>query len=337
MSGGVDSTVTAKLLYDNGFTVGGAIMRLFDNEADIADAKSCAEKLGISFDVIDCRKAFEKHVIKNFVNVYLSGATPNPCVVCNRYVKLGYFLDKALSLGYDKIATGHYARLENNSGRTLLKRGADPRKDQSYVLYGLNQRQLSHILFPLGELSKEEIRCKAREAGFRNADRPDSQDICFIKNAGYGEFIKSYTGKQPPEGDIILTDETVIGRHNGLLNYTIGQRKGLGVSYSEPLFVIRKDIEKNRLVLGTSDRLTCNRFTVESLNLIPFDELTSPIRVTVRTRYHQTETAATVYPLGLCSAEVIPDKPLSAVCPGQSAVFYDGDYVIGGGLLKAAF
>ncbi len=333
MSGGVDSSVAAAFLIDKGYSVGGAIMRLQGNDKDIEDARAAAQKLGIKFDVIDCRSEFEKYVIDDFVETYINGATPNPCIVCNRKVKFGVFLERALKLGYDMIATGHYARLENSGGRVLMKKAVDESKDQSYVLYSLTQKQLAHVLFPLGEQNKSDVRTAAREELLPAADRPDSQDICFIKDGGHAEFIESRTGKSFPEGDIMLTDGTPLGRHKGIIRYTVGQRRGLGVSYGQPLFVVRKDAAKNCVVLGTQEELYRSSLIAENVNFIPFDTLTSPITVTARTRYHQKEAKALISPIegGRVLAEF--ETPQKAVCAGQSVVFYDGEYVVGGGVI----
>ncbi len=333
MSGGVDSSVAAAFLIDKGYSVGGAIMRLQGNDKDIEDARAVAQKLGIKFDVIDCRSEFEKYVIDDFVSTYIEGATPNPCVVCNKNVKFGVFLDRALKLGYDMIATGHYARLENSGGRVLMKKALDESKDQSYVLYGLSQRQLAHVLFPLGEQNKKDVRTAAREELLPAADRPDSQDICFIKEGGHAEFIENKTGRIFPEGEIKLTDGTLLGRHKGIIRYTLGQRRGLGVSYGQPLFVVRKDAAENCVILGTQEELYRKSLIAEDVNFIPFDTLTSPITVTARTRYRQKEAKAVISPIDGGRVLVEFELPQKAVCAGQSVVFYDGEYVVGGGVI----
>ena len=333
MSGGVDSSVAAAFLIDKGYSVGGAIMRLKGNDKDIEDARAVAQKIGIRFDVIDCRSEFEKYVIDNFVATYIKGATPNPCVVCNRKVKFGTFLERALKLGYDMIATGHYARLENSGGRVLLKKALDESKDQSYVLYGLSQKQLAHVIFPLGEQNKSDVRTAARKELLPAADRPDSQDICFIKDGGHAEFIENIVGKAFPEGEIGLSDGTVLGRHKGIIRYTVGQRRGLGVSYGQPLFVVRKNAADNSVILGTQEELYRSSLVAENLNFIPFDTLTSPITVTARTRYRQKETKAVISPIEGGRVLATFETPQKAVCAGQSVVFYDGEYVVGGGII----
>ncbi len=334
MSGGLDSSVAVKLLVDKGYEVGGAIMKLYENDGDISDAKAVAMLLGISFDVVDCREAFKKWVIDNFISSYLAGETPNPCVICNEYVKFGQFHNLAMSLGYDKIATGHYVISEKDSnGRMLLKKGKDESKDQSYVLYGLTQEQLSNSIFSLGSMSKTEIRQLAREYELPCADRPESQDICFIKSGNYAEYIENAIGRKLPSGDMKLTDGRILAQHKGIIHYTIGQRKGLGVSYSEPLFVVDKNPEDNSVVLGTADELWGDRLIARSVNFIPFDKLSGKLSVTARTRYHQKETKAQISMLDDDKVLVEFDSPQRAICAGQSVVFYDGEYVIGGGII----
>ena len=347
MSGGVDSSVSVKLLLDEGYDVSGATMRLYSNEDigleksktccslnDVEDAKLVALKLGIDFHVFNFSVDFKKWVIDNFVNTYLNGGTPNPCIECNKHLKFDKFLERAELLGFDYIATGHYVTKEfdEKSERWLLKRSDDRMKDQSYVLYGLTQKQLEHTLFPVGELHKERIRSIAEENNLVNADKPDSQDICFIPDGDYGKFITDRVGEQE-QGDIVLTDGKVLGRHNGLIHYTVGQRKGIGVSYSEPLFVVEKDIKNNRLVLGNASQITSDSLIADNVNFIPFDELKEPIKCTAQTRYHQKDVPCTVSPIENGKVLVSFEKPHKAISKGQAVVFYDGNYVIGGGTI----
>lgn len=349
MSGGVDSSVAVKILIDEGYDVSGATMGLFSKDEidencdalrDVSDARKVAEKLGIPFYVFDFKDEFESCVIDNFVDTYQNGKTPNPCVVCNNKLKFGKFLDKALEMGFDYIATGHYVikELDEKSKRWLLKRSPDSKKDQSYVLYGLTQHQLAHTLFPCGTLSKEDIRSIAENDSLINADKPDSQDICFIPDGDYAAFIENRIGKTFPKGDFILTDGKIMGKHNGHICYTIGQRKGLGVSYTEPLFVVKKDISNNQIVLGTQDKLFSESLVAQDVNFISIDEkdVTKPIKVLAQTRYHQEATPATVTCIGDGRAEVVFDEPKRAISPGQAVVFYDGDYVVGGGCISLA-
>lgn len=348
MSGGVDSSVSAKLLIDSGYQTAGATMHLYDNEdigmertktccslSDTEDARMIALKLGIDFYVFNFAERFKSCVIDNFINTYLSGGTPNPCIECNKHLKFGDFLKRANLLGYDYIATGHYVRREydEKSGRWQLMRSKDRSKDQSYVLYGMTQEQLAHTLFPVSEMTKEEIRAIAHENGLITADKPDSQDICFIPDGDYAAFITRSAGEQAP-GDIILTDGTKLGEHKGLIHYTIGQRKGIGVSYSEPLFVTAKDIVNNKLILGTAEKVLCDSLTACDMNYIRFPEPDEPFYCTAQTRYHQKDVPCKVTPLENGRIRVDFDSPHKAICKGQAVVLYDGEYVIGGATIE---
>ena len=347
MSGGVDSSVAVKLLLDQGYECAGATMRLYTNEDigldksktccslnDVEDARYVAFKLGIDFHVFNFSSDFKEKVIDNFINTYLDGGTPNPCIECNKHLKFEKFLERARLLEYEYIATGHYVKREYNeeTGRWLLKRSPDLSKDQSYVLYSMTQDQLAHTLFPVSELNKTEIRSIAEDNSLVNANKPDSQDICFIPDGDYAKFITENAGEQP-EGDITLSDGTVLGKHKGLIHYTIGQRKGIGVSYSEPLFVLDKDITNNKLILGTKSEQGCKGLIADNLNFIPFDKLTEPIECTAQTRYHQKAVDCTVSPLDDDKMLVEFHQPHKAISKGQAVVLYDGDYVIGGGTI----
>ncbi len=347
MSGGVDSSVAVKLLLDQGYNPDGATMRLYSNEdiglekgktccslEDVEDARFVAFKLGINFHVFNFSADFKEWVIDNFIGIYLEGGTPNPCIQCNRYLKFDKFLERARLMGYEYIATGHYVKrvFDEKTERWMLKRSRDFGKDQSYVLYSMTQDQLAHTLFPVGDLNKDEIRKIAEENSLINADKPDSQDICFIPDGDYGKFITNNVGEQK-KGDIVLTDGTKLGEHKGLIHYTIGQRKGIGVSYSEPLFVVEKDIENNKLVLGTKDKLSSDSLIADDVNFIPFDKLVEPLECTAQTRYHQKEVACTVYPLDDGKIKVEFHQPHKAISKGQAVVFYDEDYVLGGGTI----
>lgn len=350
MSGGVDSSVAVKLLLDRGYECAGATMKLYSNEDigmertktccslnDVEDARYVAFKLGIDFYVFNFSDEFKEKVIDKFINTYLDGGTPNPCIECNKHLKFEKFLERARLLEYDYIATGHYVRREYSEklGRWLLKRSPDPLKDQSYVLYSMTQDQLEHTIFPVSELHKTEIREIAEKNDLVNANKPDSQDICFIPDGDYAKFITDNAGVQP-EGDIILSDGTKLGTHKGLINYTIGQRKGIGVSYSEPLFVIDKDTENNQLILGTKAEQGCKGLIAEDLNFIPFDKLTEPIECTAQTRYHQKDVPCTVSPLNDGKMLVEFHNPHKAISKGQAVVLYSGEYVIGGGTISRA-
>ena len=347
MSGGVDSSAAVKLLLDMGYEVAGATMHLYNNEDigirektccslnDVEDARLVALKLGIEFYVFNFMDDFKRCVMDNFVDTYLCGGTPNPCIECNKHLKFGSFLNRAQMLGYDYIATGHYvtSHYDEDKSRWLLKRSADRSKDQSYVLYGMTQYQLAHTIFPVGSMSKPEIRGIAEDNGLINAHKRDSQDICFIPDGDYASFITRQAGEQP-EGDIVLADGTVLGRHRGLIHYTIGQRRGLGVSYSEPLFVTAKETDTNRLVLGTADEVCSKSLIADDVNLISIEKLTEPLRCTAQTRYHQQDVPCTVFPIDDKTVKVEFDAPHKAVSKGQSVVFYDGEYVIGGGTIR---
>ena len=277
---------------------------------------------------------FKEKVIDNFVNTYLDGGTPNPCIECNKHLKFGKFLERARLLGFDYIATGHYVLKEydESRGRWLLKRSPDRKKDQSYVLYGMTQEQLSRTIFPVSEMSKDEIRSIAVENDLVNADKPDSQDICFIPDGDYASFITKRSGEQP-QGDICLTGGEIVGRHKGLIHYTIGQRRGIGVSYSEPLFVVGKDMENNTLILGRSEELEKSSLICRDVNFIMFDRLEKPFRCTAQTRYHQKDADCVISDIGGGLVKVDFDKPHRAISKGQAVVFYDGEYVVGGGTI----
>lgn len=348
MSGGVDSSVAAKLLLDAGCEVAGATMHLYSNEDigigrtdtcrspdGVQEAREVACKLGIPFHVFNFDDCFRSCVMDKFVSTYLGGGTPNPCIDCNRFLKFGKFLERAQMLGFDYIATGHYVTKvrDEKTGRWLLKRSADRKKDQTYVLYSLTQRQLEHSLFPVGEMNKNDIRAIADKSSLVNAQKPDSQDICFIPDGDYAGFITSRAGEQQG-GDIVLTTGERLGTHKGLIHYTVGQRRGVGVSYSEPIFVIEKDIAENRLVLGTPDKLMRTTLTACDVNMLTTDELNSPIKCTACTRYHQKDVPCTVTPIGEKRVRVDFEQPHKAICKGQAVVFYDDDYLIGGGTIE---
>ena len=342
MSGGVDSSAAALLLKKQGYDCAGAMLKLYDGEtaeggccsaADAEDARSVAYRLGMEFYVFNETERFARDVMDFFVAEYRTGHTPNPCIDCNRCLKFGALLDRALTLGYDYIATGHYARVSYEDGRYHLLRGRDARKDQSYVLYQLTQEQLSHLLLPIGEYDKPSIRALAAEAGLRNAGKPDSQDICFVPDGDYVNFLRDYGQVELNEGDFVDKSGRVLGRHRGLAAYTTGQRKGLGVSADSRLYVISKDAETNTVLLGDDADLFTTELTAARLNWIePAPD--APVRVTAKTRYSQRESAATVTPDGGGTARVVFDEPQRAVTAGQAVVFYDGERVVGGGTIQ---
>ncbi|MBE6808764.1 MAG: tRNA 2-thiouridine(34) synthase MnmA [Ruminococcaceae bacterium] len=335
MSGGVDSSVTAKLLMDMGYDTAGVTLLLCDadNESNTEDAKSVCDKMGIKHYAIDLKEEFSQYVVNSFIKEYKSGNTPNPCIVCNKYIKFGAMLETALSLGYDKIATGHYARIKEENGRYLLLKAVDESKDQSYVLYNLTQHQLRRVLFPLGELSKAEVREKAVVESFVNANRPDSQDICFVPDGDYAGFIEARDGFISEKGNYVDINGNIIGEHKGIINYTLGQRKGLGIALGKPAFVIDKNVLTNNVVLGDEEYLFKNEVIVDNVNFIPFDSLENEMRVTAKLRYRHKAAPAKIMPLEDGKVKIIFDEPQRAPSPGQAAVFYDGDLVIGGGTI----
>lgn len=335
MSGGVDSSVAAFLIKDGGDECAGAIMRLLAQSAEEDAARSVAERLGIPFHVFPLECEFRENVIKPFIDAYRAGLTPNPCVDCNRSMKFGKFLELAQGLGMSHIATGHYAVVERDaaSGRWLLRRGADLKKDQSYVLWTLTQKQLSRTLLPLGSLSKEEAREIAEAQGFSNAYKKESQDICFVPDGDYAAFIRETTGRADEPGKFVDESGRVIGGHKGLIHYTIGQRRGLGLSLREPLYVRAKDVESNSVVLCPESGLYSKTLTASRANFITVEKLGRPARVRAKIRYRAPERPATVEQLSEDKIRIEFDEPQRAVTPGQSVVLYDGDYVVGGGVI----
>lgn len=341
MSGGVDSSISAWLLKEKGYEVTGINCHFFspegkDNSEEICDAEKICNKLDIPFEVFDLRDEFRSRVIRDFISVYEKGSTPNPCIVCNKYLKFGLLLDKAIEEGFDYIATGHYAQTgyDESSKRYYLKKGADASKDQSYVLYCLNQHQLSHTLFPLGSMTKEKAREIAEEKGFVNAKKKDSQDICFVPDGDYAAFIEKTLNKTYPVGAFVDTKGKVLGEHKGIIRYTVGQRRGLGLALPAPLYVKYKDTDNNRVILCPNDELFTKHVDADSINLITTEKLTAPIRVKARTRYSHKEQWATVWQTDENSLHAEFDEPVRAVTSGQSLVLYDGDYVVGGGIIK---
>ncbi len=334
MSGGVDSSVAAALTIENGFEAKGATMRLFcADQKDIDDAKKVCDRLGFEHHTIDMCEGFEKNVICRFIDAYEKGITPNPCIDCNRFMKFGALLDAADKLGCSHIVTGHYARIEKSGDRFLLKKGLDENKDQSYVLYSLTQKELSRILLPLGNLTKEQVREKAKELSFVNSDKKDSQDICFVKDGDYAKFIEQYTGKKYPEGNFKDTQGNILGKHRGIIRYTIGQRKGLGLALPAPLYVKEKNIQTNDVVLCSDNELYTNSLIAKEFNWITFEDPVESFRAQVKTRYKSKFAPATVIPMENSLVKIIFDEPQRAITPGQAAVVYQGDTVIGGGTI----
>lgn len=339
MSGGLDSSAAVWLLKQQGYTVEGATLLLTDGSAcgssrDVEDAVALAKRMDIPHRVLDYRTWFRQTVIQNFADTYQNGDTPNPCIVCNKQVKFGKLLEQALTEGFDAIATGHYARVEQgDDGRWLLKKAKDAQKDQSYVLYSLTQHQLAHILFPLGDQVKTALRNLAAEQGWESAHKAESQDICFVPDGDYAAFLEREMGLKRVPGAYLDMDGGVIGTHTGMLGYTIGQRKGLGVAFGEPRFVVRKDAVNNTVTLGKSEDLFTTELTAHELNWIAIPELTTPIEVTAKTRYSQREASAVVEPLDTGRVRVRFSQPQRAITTGQSVVFYQDDVVVGGGII----
>jgi tRNA-specific 2-thiouridylase len=341
MSGGVDSSVAAALMQEEGFRCVGVTMKLFAGEsrccslADVNDARAVAFRLGMPHYVLNFQGEFGEKVIRRFVETWERGETPNPCIDCNRFIKFNLLLLRARQIDFDCLATGHYARIgeDRGSGRFLLRKALDAKKDQSYVLYCLSQEQLRALRFPLGELTKEEVRRMAEERRFANAGKRDSQDICFVPSGDHGAFIEGYRGRRAAEGDIVDGEGKPIGRHRGLIRYTIGQRRGLGVAAGEPLYVTAKSTADNTVTLGPGRSLYGRSLDVYDLNLIACDRLGGRRRVTVKTRYLQREEAAWAEQTGDDTLHIEFDGPQRALTPGQAAVLYDGDYVLGGGTI----
>ena len=344
MSGGVDSSAAAVLLRQQGYSCDGAMLRLYNGEVegtccsadDAADARSVAYGLGMKFYVFNETERFARDVMDRFVAEYCAGRTPNPCIDCNRCLKFGALLERALLLGYDYLATGHYARvkLDEASGKYRLLRGRDRSKDQSYVLYQLSQHQLAHLLLPVGEYDKPSIRRSARQAGLINADKSDSQDICFVPDGDYTRFLQECGGVKMIPGDFVDRAGHVLGRHKGLPCYTTGQRKGLGVSAGKHVYVLRKNVQDNTILLGDNEELFTSVLTADRVNWISGETPASPLRVTAKTRYSQTEAAATVHPLPDGRIRVEFDVPQRAITAGQAVVLYDGEQVLGGGTIE---
>lgn len=338
MSGGVDSSVAAYLAEKNGYSCVGATMLLHpdgDSAKQVEDARSVAQRLELPFHVLDFRKEFSQEVMDCFVDSYEAGLTPNPCVVCNQRLKFGCLLDAALELGCDYIVTGHYAQIaqDNATGRFYLRKATDESKDQSYFLYGLTQWQLSHIHFPLGGLTKTQARQIAEEQGFLTAKKKDSQDICFVPDGDYLSFMIRHTGKQYPAGDFLDCNGKVVGRHKGAVGYTLGQRKGLGLSMGEPVYVCDKDMQKNTVTVGPNEALMHRALRASDWFWHTIPELTAPLRVMAKARSRMTEQPATVYPEENGFVRVEFDEPQRAITPGQAVVLYDSDAVVGGGMI----
>ena len=346
MSGGVDSAVAAKLLTEAGHTCVGCTMKLYHNEDagipashtccsldDVEDARAVANRLGMPYYVFNFSDDFGEKIIDKFVRCYECGVTPNPCIDCNRYMKFDKLFDRATVLGCDHIATGHYARVSFEGGKYVLKKALDPTKDQSYVLYAMTQAQLARTLFPLGEYRKTETRRIAAEGGLSNADKPDSQDICFVPDGNYAKIIELRTGKAPTPGNYVDREGHVLGRHKGIVHYTVGQHKGLGIPFPEKLYVTKIRPEDNTVVLGREEELFRRDALAGEVNWISGETPTSPFRCRAKIRYRKPEESATVTPLPDGRIALLFDEPQRAITPGQAVVLYDGDVVLGGGVI----
>lgn len=348
MSGGVDSSVTAYLLKEQGYDVIGVTMQIWQKEESnlieegdgccglsaVNDARRVANKLNIPYYVLNFRQEFKEKVIDYFIEEYLKGATPNPCIACNRYVKWESLLSKALTLGADYIATGHYAKIVKHptTGRYTLKMADTQTKDQTYALYNLTQYQLQHTIMPLGEYEKNQIRDIARDIGLLVADKPDSQDICFVPDGNYGKFIKENTNAEITKGNFVDLQGNILGQHRGICNYTIGQRKGLGIALGKPAYVCKIDTLNNQVVIGDNKDLFKTRVLIRDFNYMAYESITDGMRVMGKIRYSQKQSPCTLYKRGEL-VECIFDQPQRAVTPGQAAVFYDNEYVVGGGTI----
>ena len=344
MSGGVDSSVAAWLMKKNGYDCAGATMilhkdlgdgQLCGSGDDAKDAEAVATSLGMDFFTFDCSDLFDQAVIQRFVRAYEEGRTPNPCIDCNRYLKFDEFFKRAMELGFDCMVTGHYAQIEYcaESGRYLLKKAVDPSKDQSYVLWSLRQEQLARTVFPLGMLTKAEARQIASEHNLSTAHKADSQDICFVPDGKYADFVERFRSKIYPAGDFVTTDGVVLGQHKGIIRYTVGQKKGLGLVLPEPLYVRAINPISNQVVLGRSEELFTRELIAHDINLISLPKITEEMRLKAKVRYRHTEDWATVTQIDEDTLRVVFDEPQRAITKGQSVVLYDGDVVVGGGVI----
>ena len=348
MSGGVDSSVAAYLLKEQGYDVIGVTMQIWQDEdttvqeenggccglTAVDDARRVAAQIGIPYYVMNFKKEFHDHVIDYFTSEYLNGRTPNPCIACNRYVKWEALLDRSIQIGADYIATGHYARVEQlPNGRYAIRHSVTDTKDQTYALYNLTQEQLKRTLMPVGAYTKDEIRKIAEKISLRVAHKPDSQDICFVPDGDYAEFIQNECDVKIPEGNFVSTDGKILGKHKGIIHYTVGQRKGLGLSLGHPAFVIEIRPETNEVVIGTNEDSMTDTVYANKVNFMAVEDIESEMRVFAKIRYNHRGAWCTVKKRGPDEICCTFDEPQRAVTPGQALVLYDGDYVLGGGTI----
>lgn len=348
MSGGVDSAVVAYLTKSKGIECVGATMKLLGgggiqldeqhaccNKEDIEDARKVCEKLGMEHFLYDFSEHFASKVVDKFVKAYETGSTPNPCIECNRYLKFERLFSEAKAQGCSHVATGHYVQVifDEKKGRWILRKAKDLSKDQSYVLYSLTQEQLSAAYFPLGDMTKSQVREIAEKNGFTNANKKESQDICFVKNEDYADFIERYTGKTYPDGAFVDRDGNILGTHKGIIRYTVGQRKGLGLALPAPMYVCEIDTDKNAVVLCRHEELFTATLTATDINLISVENMYNPMRVKAKVRYRHQEQPATAVQIDENTLRVTFDEPQRAITKGQAVVLYDGDVVVGGGTI----
>lgn len=348
MSGGVDSSVAAYLLKEQGYDVVGVTMQIWQDEnkdsveenggccglSAVDDARRVANALEIPYYVMNFKSEFEENVIDYFVKEYLEGRTPNPCIACNRYVKWESLLQRSLNIGADYIATGHYARvIQLENGRYALKQSATIKKDQTYALYNLTQEQLKRTLMPVGDYTKEEIRVLAEKISLRIANKPDSQEICFVPDQQYAKFIEEYTGEKIVKGNFVDLKGKVLGKHNGIINYTIGQRKGLGIAFGKPAFVVDIRPETNEVVIGDDQDVFASGCIADRLNFMPFEKLEGKVTLTAKIRYSHKPAVCTIEMVGEDRLQCVFEEPQRAITPGQALVLYDGDIVVGGGTI----
>ncbi|WP_282804236.1 tRNA 2-thiouridine(34) synthase MnmA [Clostridium tetani] len=347
MSGGVDSSVAAYLLKEQGYEVIGATMQIWQDDKEfiereggccslsaVADARRVANKIGIPFYVMNFKDAFKKNVIDYFVDEYMEGRTPNPCVACNKFIKFSSFLDKAMTLGIDYVATGHYAIIEKQNNRYIIRKSEDNKKDQTYALYNLTQFQLERTLMPCGRYKKSEIREIAKKIGLRVHNKKDSQEICFIPDNDHGKYIKNRFPSKVRQGNFVDKSGNVLGTHKGIVYYTIGQRKGLDIALGKPMYVVDINPFRNEVVLGNLDDLLNTELIAKDVNYIPFDNLKEPMEVEAKIRYSQIPSKAVITPMEDGRVKVNFNEKQRAITKGQSIVFYKGDLLVGGGIIE---